>query len=40
VLVTSIVVAIYFFVVYILFAGIGLGMPLILAAVVLPTIVL
>jgi hypothetical protein len=40
VLVTSIVVAIYFFGVYILCAGIGLGMPLILAAVVLPTIVL
>jgi hypothetical protein len=40
VLVSSVVVALYFVGVYILFAAVGLGMPLILAAVALPAIVL
>ena len=40
VLVSSVVVALYFVGVYILFAAVGLGMPVILAAVVLPSVVL
>ena len=40
VLVSIVVVALYFVVVYLLFAAVGLGMPLVLAAVLLPSVVL